>query len=236
MLQDFFDNIKVPEFIKNEFTRKDWYLVIGELREIVNINIKKQELLSQGKNLSVRGNVYIGKECIIGENVVIEGPTYIGDGVEIGPGVYIRPGSVISNKCVVAHAAEIKNTLMMEESKVSNHAFVGDSILGYKARVGGHCETTNRRFDQKEIDFIYKDKRLVTNLDKLGVILGEEARLGGGVFPSPGTMIGKRTFIATVTPVSGYVPPNMYVKLKSLTDITENKFEGALHSKSRIFE
>ena len=170
MLDDFFTKFAVPKFLLKEFKKDDWYMVIGNLREILNEQIKENEIQSMGKNLSINGKVYIGKNCTIGENVVIDGPAYIDDEVEIGPGVYIRPGSVIGKTCSIGHGGEVKNAIMMDGSKIANHCFLGDSIIGINARLGGHSETSNRRFDQGEIYFAYKEHKLVTGLDKLGLI------------------------------------------------------------------
>lgn len=235
MITEFFNTIATPEFLIEEFKKDDWYLVIANLKEILDGYIKESELNSKGKNLSINGKVYIGKNCIIGENVVIDGPVYIADNVEIGPAAYIRAGSVISEKCSVGHAAEVKNTIMMAASKVANHVFLGDSIIGKDARLGGHCETANRKFDQSLIDFIYKDKKLHTGLDKLGLILGESSRLGGGVFTSPGTMIGKSTFVGTMASVAGYIPANMFVKNENSVKIVTNNFSGELKH-TNLFE
>jgi NDP-sugar pyrophosphorylase family protein len=235
MLEEFFNTIAVPDFIKPEFEKTDWYLLIARSKEILNKLIEKTELLSQGKNLSINGKVYIGTNCVIGENVVIDGPVYIADNVEIGPGAYIRAGSIISKGCSVGHAAEVKNSLMMEGSKVANHVFLGDSIIGSTARIGGHCETANRRFDQLPVEFIYKGVKLSTGLDKLGVVLGEGSRLGGGVFTAPGTMIGKNSFVETMASVQGYVPENMFVKNEISVRMIPNKFSGELKH-TKLFE
>ena len=72
-------------------------------------------------------------------------------------------------------------------------------------------------------------------MDKLGMILGEGSRLGGGVITSPGTMIGKNTFVFTGTQVQGYIAPNKYVKAEIPIKITDNKFAGELKQTS-LFE
>lgn len=223
MLEEFFLDIKTPKFLKNEFDKDDWYEVIGKLRDLLDENIKESVILSPVKKVSINGKVYIGKNCKIAEYVVIDGPCFIDDDVEIGPGVYIRPGSVISKYCSVGHASEIKNSIMMEHSKVANHVLLTDSIIGVSARLGGHCETTNRNFDQSNIYWNFEKEKINSNLDKLGVILGEQSRLGGGVFTLPGTTIGRNTFVSTMTVVSGFIPKESFVKYKITNTILKNK-------------
>ena len=235
-LQDFFTQIQAPKFIVKYFEQPDWYLLVGKFKEILQHELTKTVSHSKNETLKVYGKIYLGKNCRIGDYVVIEGPAYIGDNVEIGPGAYIRPGSIISNDCVVGHAAEIKNSLLMAGAKTSNHNFVGDSIVGAKARFGGHCETTNRRFDQQPIFISYKNEKLATGLDKYGLILGQEARLGGSVLTAPGTTIGKRTFVSTGLSIGGFIPAGKFVKVKQELLLTDNNFQGELHNRSRLFE
>ena len=226
MISDFFNQILVPDFLKTEFENDNWYLVIGNLKKILEEKISESSLNSNEQTLITSGKVYIGKNCKISPYVVIEGPVYIDDEVEIGPHANIRPGSVISKGCSIGHAAEVKNSIMMERSRVANHTFLGDSIIGVEARLGGHTETANRRFDQKPIEFTYNDSKLQTGLDKLGIILGERSRLGGGVMSSPGTMVGKNSLIGTLAFVSGYIPPNKYLKVKHENIIVDNRINN----------
>lgn len=236
MIEDFFNDIKAPDFVKLEFKKDDWYNLLVRAREILAENIKETNIKSKiSDSVKISGKVFIGENCSLGENIVIEGPVYIGDNVEIGHGAYIRSGSIICSNCSVGFVSHVKNSLMMEGSKIANHCFLSDSIIGASSRVGGHCETSNRRFDQGEIEFQYKDNKFQTGLDKLGMVLGEGSRLGGGVFTYPGTMIGKNTFVSTMACIGGYIEPNKFVKFKSDCDIVDNNFKGELKH-SYLFE
>lgn len=236
MKKDFFNSVKVPDFLLSEFEKEDWYLIIRRLKEILNTSLSETAIKYNSATLVTKGKVQIGHGCIIGDYTVIEGPAYIGNNVEIGPHVYIRPGSVISDNCVVGHASEVKNAVMMEGSKISNHVFLGDSIMGVKSRMGGHCESANRKFDQSEISLTYKDKVIITGLDKYGMILGEESRLGGSVMIAPGSMIGLGTHISMGLSISGYIPPNKFVKSKIELKVVDNIYDKGLHNKSKLFE
>lgn len=235
MLQDFFKDLTLPSFLQSVFEKEEWYLVTAQLIEILNNSITQTELNSGDETLKITGKVHIGSNCTIGQYVVIDGPAYIDDDVEIGPHAYIRPGTVILKGCSIGHAAEIKNSIMMEGAKIANHCFLGDSIIGKKARLGGHSETANRRFDQQPIEFTYRDFKIQTQMPKLGLVLGDGSRLGGGVFTAPGTMIGYNCFISTMAFVSGYVPPGKFIKVQMETDMIDNRFSKELEH-SKLFE
>jgi len=235
-IKDFFKNIAVPSFLIGEFTKEDWYLISTRLKGILKAEIKKTETKSSNATLITRGIVYIGENCLLGDYIVIEGPAYIGENVEIVSHSYIRPGSVICNGCSVGHAAEVKAAIMMEGSKIANHAFLGDSILGKTARLGGHTETQNRKFEQDIIHLSYKDQRISTGCEKYGAIIGEGSRLGGGVLTFPGTSIGKNTFIMSGLSIGGYIPPDTFVKSTPAFEFRKNRFTSELKNNFSIIE
>lgn len=233
MDNNIFSSVESFEFVKQYFSNNEWYLLTRDLKTLIKNNIKT-DINSEYPNVVIKGEVYIGKNCSMGSYVVIEGPVYIGDNVEIGSHAHIRPGSIISDNCVVGYTAGMKNSLMMEGSKISNHTFLGDSIMGAKARLGGHSETANRRFDQQNITWHFEKGEVDTGLDKLGAIIGENSRVAGAVMIFPGTVIGKNTFIASGANVSGYIPENKFVKSLTTYEIRDNRFEGELHQRSTL--
>jgi NDP-sugar pyrophosphorylase family protein len=231
-MNDLFTNLNTFDFVKEYFQREDWFLLTKDLKELINnINDFNNPVFP---NVVIKGNVYIGENCTMGHYVVIEGPVYIGNNVEIGSHAHIRPGSIISDNCVIGYTAGIKNSLMMEGAKIANHTFLGDSIMGPKARLGGHSETANRRFDQGEISWNLKSGSVNSHLDKLGAIIGENSRVAGAIMIFPGTVIGQNTFIASGANVSGYIPESKFVKSLNTFEIRDNKFQGELHQKSTL--
>lgn len=235
MQETYFDSYDCPDFLASSFEMDDWYLIITRLRELLSANIISNAAEFASKQVIIKGEVYIGKNVHIGDFVTIEGPAYIDDNAEIGSHSHIRPGSIIGKGCVLGYTAGIKNSIMMDGSKISNHAFVGDSILGSQARVGGHAETSNRRFDQKAIDVIIGDKKYKTGSTKYGMILGEGSRIGADVMVSPGCTIGKQTFISSGIQISGFVPQNSYVKSKSSFEIVPNQNQIKIHNNSKLY-
>jgi len=232
-MTDLFTNLDTFDFIKKYFGQEDWYMITRDLKELIKAAVVETQDYDF-PDVRISGAVHIGQNCNIGRFVVIEGPAFIGDNVEIGSHAHIRAGSVISDNCVVGYTAGVKNSLMMSGAKISNHTFLGDSIMFNRARLGGHAETGNRRFDQGEIAWHFSSGEQKTGLDKLGAIIGEDSRIGGAVMLAPGCVVGKNTFVSSGINVNGYVPDGKFVKAKIDLEIRENSFKKQLNQSSKL--
>jgi len=154
-----------------------------------------------------------GEETEIGEFVVIEEGVQIGKNCLIRSHVLLRKGTVIGDNCVIGHGSEIKNAYICDEAKVGSHCFVGDSIIGKGARIGSGTITGNRRFDQKPIDWFTSEGKVASGKDKLGLLLGDYARLGANVTTNPGIVVGPKTWVSGGEVISNYLPENVFVKI-----------------------
>ncbi len=166
------------------------------------------------------GNVKIGKNTVIHPYAVIQGPVEIGEGCEIRPGSMIRPGTVVGNRVVVGHGSEIKNSIIFNEAKIASNVFVGDSIIGRGARLGSGTVTGNRRFDQGIITVRVEDRKVSTEMEKFGCVLGDFSRLGANCTTSPGALIGKHAWIDGSSLVKDFVPSDRLVRIKQEAEMT----------------
>ena len=82
----------------------------------------------------------------------IEGPVIIGSDCKIGPNCYIRPHTSIENSCHIGNACEIKNSIIMGNTNVPHHNYVGDSVIGQNCNLGSGTKIANLRLDKKTIN------------------------------------------------------------------------------------
>lgn len=178
----------------------------------------------------IEGDVLIGNDVKIDSFTKIIGPVIIGDNVEISTNVLIRPNTIIGSNVKIGHGSEIKESFIMNDAKVASNVFVGNSIIGYKTRIGSGSILANRRFDQGNIKIKnYDTKEIIeTNLDFFGAIVGDESRIGANCNTMPGTLIGHDTFVATGLTVRGFIPSDMFVlneEYKNLKMTKKDKIE-----------
>jgi len=166
--------------------------------------------------------IYIGKHTVIEPGVVIKSKVLIGEHSEIRQGAYLRGSVIIGNYCVVGHTTEVKNSVFMDGSEAGHFAYVGDSILGNHVNLGAGTKLANLQFrtsEQKQtgqletIKITIDQERYETNLTKLGAILGDNVETGCNTVTSPGTLVGRDSWIYPNTTVKkGFYPRSSIIK------------------------
>lgn len=150
---------------------------------------------------SLSGCVRIGKGSKILPGTVIEGPVVIGPNSQIGPNAYIRGATSIGANCFVGNGAEVKNSIIYNNTYISRQCYVGDSIIGTHVTLGAGTCTENHRHDGRHHVSMIQGKPVNTGRLKLGAILGDGVRTGVNTSIEAGVKIG----IARTTQPGSYV-------------------------------
>ncbi|HII01241.1 TPA: NTP transferase domain-containing protein [Methanosarcinaceae archaeon] len=145
-------------------------------------------------NVTLKGEVAIGKGTLIRSGSYIEGPVVIGKDCDIGPNCFIRPSTAIGNHIRIGNAVEIKNTIVMEDTHVGHLSYAGDSIIGRGCNFGAGTKIANLRHDGKNIKIMVKGRVVDTGRRKLGVIMGDEVHTGINTSINTGVMMKKGRF------------------------------------------
>lgn len=176
------------------------------------------------ENVSISGPVHIGSGSVIHSGVVIDGPVIIAENVSVRSHSHIRKGTYLGSKCVVGHSADIKASLCMNESKIQDGTFVGDSILGYAARIGSGAILANRKFNQSEVKIRSGNgKEISTGRKFMGAILGDYVRIGANAVLSPGTILGPHTWVGSGVVLHGTYGSDLFINVKQDLSVRKKK-------------
>jgi UDP-N-acetylglucosamine diphosphorylase / glucose-1-phosphate thymidylyltransferase / UDP-N-acetylgalactosamine diphosphorylase / glucosamine-1-phosphate N-acetyltransferase / galactosamine-1-phosphate N-acetyltransferase len=132
---------------------------------------------------------HIGKNVKVFENAVIKGSCYIGDNCVIGTNALVREYTNLENNSVVGANAEVARCIFQEDVHIHS-GFFGDSVFGKGCKVGAGTVTANVRIDREEIKSTVKGEKIGTGLNSLGVITGENTKIGINCSLMPGKLIG----------------------------------------------
>lgn len=169
--------------------------------------MEEQRLGTVEENAVLKGRIFIGKGTTVRANSYIQGPVIIGDNCDIGPNCFIRPSTAIGDNCHIGGAVEVKNSIVMQGSKIPHHNYIGDSIIGEDCNLGAGTKIANLRLDKKEITAGNTD----TGRRKFGAIIGDSVQTGINASINVGSLIGDHTFIGPGAMVSGVVLPGSQI-------------------------
>lgn len=144
----------------------------------------------------IKGAVRVGGGSWLRAGTYIEGPVVIGQGCDLGPNCYLRPGTVIGDHCRIGAGVEVKNSVIMDGSRVPHLSYIGDSVIGRNCNIGAGTQVANLRLDGHPADGCHR---------KVGVIMGDGVVTGINSSINPGTIIGADVVIGPGAVVSGSI-------------------------------
>jgi NDP-sugar pyrophosphorylase family protein len=220
--EDFFDMSKCPCPEIFESVKYVW-----EVLPRIGDYLKKN--LSPGMKGKIIGQPYIAEDVFVGEGTVIEpgamikGPAIIGKNCEIRNGAYFRGNVILGEGVIVGNSCEIKNAILFDYANVPHFAYVGDSVLGYKAHLGAGVKISNVKLIRTPVVVDINGQKYDTGLIKFGAIIGDKCDIGCNAVLNPGSIIGPLTTMYTNTSWRGFCPANSVVKLRQSQIIVERK-------------
>ncbi len=173
--------------------------------------------------------VYLGEQVFIDEavtiepGVVIKGPAWIGSHTVIRSGAYLRENVIVGDGCTLGNSCEFKNCILFDDCEAPHFNYVGDSILGLGAHLGGGVVLSNVRLDRQEVSVQHADGVTATGLRKFGAIIGDRAEIGCNSVINPGSLIGRRSLIYPLSTFTGVLPPDSILKTRQTQQVVERR-------------
>lgn len=162
------------------------------LSKIEKSQINQSAIISQ--YAIINGSVIIEENVKIGDFVKINGPAYIGKNSIISDYSLIRE-SHIGEDCLIGSYSEVARSYI-GNGVFLHRNYLGDSILGDKVMMGAQAATANLRFDGETVKSYLDEDKVNTNMSKLGMMVGNESKIGVNAIVFPGVKIGKKTWVA----------------------------------------
>lgn len=159
----------------------------------------------------LRGKITIEKGVVIRFGSVIDGPAFIGSGSEVGPFARIRPYTSLGRNVRIGSFCEVKNSIVMDGSKIPHLCYVGDSIIGENCNFGAGTLIANLRLDEQPVKVEVKGLKVSSGLRKFGVILGDEVKTAVNVSIMPGVKVGPRSLLGPNLSISTDIPADTLV-------------------------
>jgi UDP-N-acetylglucosamine diphosphorylase/glucosamine-1-phosphate N-acetyltransferase len=179
---------------------KPWDVLAANARLLARSKRRIAGRIEEGAK--VTGQVTIEKGALIRTGTVIEGPARIGEGAVIGPLAHIRAGTCVGKRSAIGAFCEVKNSIIMDHTKIPHLSYIGDSIIGEHCNLAAGTMVANLKLSDNTVRMRIKDSLVDTGLRKLGIVTGDNVRTGINVSFMPGIRIASRAVIPACSVVS----------------------------------
>jgi bifunctional UDP-N-acetylglucosamine pyrophosphorylase/glucosamine-1-phosphate N-acetyltransferase len=177
--------------------------------------LESEKPLSKGtieKGVQVSGSVVLDEGSVVKAGSYLVGPVHVGKRCHVGPNSYLRPYSTLGDDVKVGAGCEVKNSIVMRNTRIPHLSYVGDSIIGEDCSLGAGTITANLRFDEVDVKSKIRGSWVDSGRKKLGAILGDRVRTGINVSIFPGVKIGRGAWIGPGAIVDRDVPSSARYK------------------------
>ena len=181
------------------------------LDEIKPFILKLGESLDPAEYDQPYEGVWVAKDAKVFPSAYLGAPCIIDHGAEVRHCAFIRGSAIVGKNAVVGNSVELKNVVLFDNVQVPHYNYVGYSVLGYKAHLGGGSITSIVKSD-KTLVVVKGDEQIETGRKKFGAILGDHVEVGCNSVLNPGTVIGRNSHIYPVSSVRGVIPADAIYK------------------------
>ena len=164
------------------------------------------------KGVHLSGSVVLEEGSIVKAGSYLEGPVLLGKRCHVGPNSYLRPYSSLGDDVKVGAGCEVKNSIVMRNTRIPHLSYVGDSLVGEDCSLGAGTITANLRFDEAMVKSRVCGSWVDSGRKKFGAILGDGVRTGINVSIFPGVKIGRGSWIGPGAIVDRDIPSNARYK------------------------
>ena len=189
---DFFQNLKLTKteehIVEAARVNYPWEFLSANTTLLKDIKKDIDKSVVIEDNVTIKGEVIIGKGTIIKAGSYIEGPVIIGEDCIIGPMAHIRPDMSIADNCTIGKT-EAFDCIIMKGTVSKHHAYLGHSLLGEDVNVGAFTVTADYRHDGQEHVVKVGKKKVESGRRKVGAFIGDHARLAISTSIYPGRKI-----------------------------------------------
>ena len=166
---------------------RPWDILAANEKLMPNVRAHIEGEIEPGATL--KGMVSVDRGTVVRTGSYIVGPVVIGEDCDIGPNCYIRPSTCLGKNVRVGNAVEIKNSAIMDGTKIGHLSYVGDSVVGSNCNFGAGTIASNLRHDNANIKSYIKGLPVDSGRRKLGVVMGDNVKTGIHTTIYPGTVI-----------------------------------------------
>jgi bifunctional UDP-N-acetylglucosamine pyrophosphorylase/glucosamine-1-phosphate N-acetyltransferase len=159
---------------------------------------------SPGPDYTEKDGVWYGRDVKVYNGGFAAAPALLDHGAVIGNNALVR-SSIVGPNSVVGFGSEVARSYLGAHVEL-HHNYVGDSVFGNNSSMGWGATTANFRLDGRTVPSRVRQERVDSGRMKLGLMLGEGAKIGVNTSLMPGVKIGAGAIVGANLRVSRDIP------------------------------
>jgi len=141
---------------------------------------------------------WVAESATVHEDATLVAPAVVGPDCEVGAGAVVGPYVALGRNATVEANATVQTSVVDADTRVGAGSVLVDAVTGQNVRVGAGAVVPGGPGDVVVGDQVFPDQRL-------GAVVADRARLGGGSRCDPGTLVGTGARVGTGVVASGHV-------------------------------
>ena len=163
------------------------------------------DVLPVNSRMLDRGAPERDETAAVHDAATVVGSTALGSDVRVRPGATVLPGTALGDNVEVGSNAVVSNSVVFPDATIGDGAVVRDCVVGENASIGPNVTIEGGEADVVVDGAVHSDVRL-------GGVVGDNTRLGGGTTISPGTVIGNHARVESGTTLDGWIETDAVVR------------------------
>jgi len=142
--------------------------------------------------------VWIADSATVHEDATLRGPVAIGPDCVVGPGSVVGPGVALGENTTVGANVTVEGSVVDPDTRIGHGSTVVDAVFGQGVRLAADVTIPGGPADVRVGQEVFEDQRL-------GAVLADRVRVGGGAAFEPGSLAGSEARIGTGGYVRGHI-------------------------------
>lgn len=142
--------------------------------------------------------VWIAGSARLHESAVVQSPVVVGPDAVVGPGAVVGPHAALGRNVTVGSNAVVTSSVLDDDTRVDPGVTLVDCVTGQGVRIGAGTAVPGGTTDVTVAGAVHEEQRL-------GAVLADRVRLGGGVSVAPGSLVGPNALVDAGAHVRGSI-------------------------------
>ena len=134
------------------------------------------------RNVTIKGEVSIGKGTVIRSGAYLVGPISIGDSCDIGPNSVIGPSVSLGDNVMIGSFSEISDSIVMKNCEIGSYCSLKGTVVGDNSSIGSHVVAI-----PSSRDIMYFNQTF--SVSGRGAMIGDNSKIGSRAILKGGSIL-----------------------------------------------